>query len=111
MDQSTQQKNQQNDIDKQQSHQCTFGFDWSSWNDDFDARSVSEVSLGTLAVVKGAVTDGATRGANGEAPIVKQISASIAIFRCFIDDLIERREDVVGELNFWRRRRKLGVPR
>ena len=45
------------------------------------------------------MTDGAARGADREAPVVEEIAATITIFGRFVDDLIERREDVIGELN------------
>ena len=50
-------------------------------------------------MIKSAVTDGTTRSADCETPVVEEIAATITIFGSFINDLIERREDVIGELD------------
>ena len=60
---------------------------------------MSKISLGTLAVIKSAVTDGTARSADCETPVVEEIAAAVSIFGSFVDNLIKRREYVIGELD------------
>ena len=46
------------------------------------------------------MADGAAGSADGEPPVVEQVPAAIPVLGSLVHDLIEGREDVVGELNF-----------
>ena len=61
---------------------------------------MGEVRFGALTVVEGTVADGAAGRADGEPPVVEQVPAAIPVLGSLVHDLIEGREDVVGELNF-----------
>ena len=64
-----------------------------------------------MTVVEGAVTDGAAGRADGEPPVVEQVSATIPVLGSLVHDLIECREDVVGELDFWEGKKRFGIYR
>ena len=61
----------------------------------FKSRGVAEVSLGRLGVVVTSVTHRSTGSADGQATTVELVSRSVTELGRLVDQLIERRENII----------------
>ena len=79
-----------------------------TWHHNLETRGVGEIGFRGLRVVKTAGNAAAIGRANGQSTDVEEVTRAIPVFRRFVHDLVEGREDVVGKLNLGDGHRALG---